>query len=50
MEQMIIGLLKVLCPQLKAMAANTSNPVDDIVVNIICMIADTEEMAGKKGG
>lgn len=42
MEKVIIGLLKVLCPHLKAMAANTSNPVDDIVVNIICMIAGYE--------
>ena len=39
MEKIIIGLLKVLCPHLKAMAANTSSPIDDIVVNIICMIA-----------
>lgn len=39
MEKLIIGLLKVLCPALKEMAANTSNPIDDIVVNIICMIA-----------
>lgn len=45
MEKLIIGLLRVLCPHLKAMAKNTSNPVDDIVVNIICMIAgrETEE-------
>lgn len=42
MEHLIIGLLKVLCPQLKAMAKNTANPVDDIVVNIICMIAGKE--------
>lgn len=39
MEKIIIGLLRVLCPVLKEMAKKTSNPVDDIVVNIICMIA-----------
>ena len=39
MEKLIVGLLRVLCPHLKAMAKNTSNPIDDIVVNIICMIA-----------
>jgi len=42
MEQMIIGLLKVLCPHLKAMAKKTATPIDDIVVNIICMIAGYE--------
>lgn len=42
MEQIIISLLKVLCPHLKAMAAKTTNPVDDIVVNIICVIAGLE--------
>ena len=47
METMIIGLLRVLCPHLKAMAANTSNPVDDIVVNIICMLGGTEEKTDK---
>jgi len=39
MEILIIGLLRVLCPHLKKMAAESKNPVDDIVVNIICMIA-----------
>ena len=39
MEKVIIGLLRVLCPHLKAMAKKTASPVDDIVVNIICMIA-----------
>ena len=39
MEQIILGLLRVLCPQLKAMAKNTSNPVDDVAVNIICMLS-----------
>lgn len=39
MENIIIGILKVLCPHLKAMAAKTASPIDDIVVNIVCMIA-----------
>jgi len=45
MENLIIGLLRLLCPHLKTMAKNTASPVDDIVVNIICMIAghDPEE-------
>ena len=47
MEKLIIGLLKVLCPHLKAMAKNTSNPIDDIVVNIICMIAGREPTEDK---
>jgi len=39
MEKLIVGLLRVLCPHLKDMAKRTENPVDDVVVNIICMIA-----------
>jgi len=50
MENMIIALLRVLCPQLQAMAQNTSNPVDDIVVNIICMIAGDETNKKLAGG
>lgn len=42
MENIIIGLLKVLCPVLRDMAAKSDNPVDDVVVNIICMIAGSE--------
>jgi len=42
MEIIIRELLKVLCPHLQAMAKNTSNPIDDIVVNIVCMIAGVE--------
>jgi len=42
MENVIKELLRVLCPHLKAMAANTSNPIDDIVINIVCMIAGEE--------
>lgn len=42
MEQLIVGILKVLCPHLKKMAAQTANPVDDIIVNIVCMIAGYE--------
>ena len=44
MEKLIIGLLRVLCPRLKAMAERTANPMDDVVVNIICMIAEKGEL------
>ena len=40
METIVIGILRVLCPHLKRMAAKTENPIDDIVVNLICMIAE----------
>lgn len=45
MEQIIVGVLRVLCPHLKKMAAKTANPVDDIVVNLLCMMAgyDSED-------
>jgi hypothetical protein len=49
MEKLIVGLLRVLCPHLRAMAQNTSNPIDDIVVNIICMVAGYEPEE-KQGG
>lgn len=39
MEELIRDLLRVLCPHLKAMAANTRNPVDNMIVAIICGIA-----------
>lgn len=48
MEQVIIGILRVLCPHLKAMAKKSASPVDDIVVNIICMIAGAEPEEGNK--
>lgn len=47
MEQLIIGLLRVLCPFLKKMAAKTENRVDDMVVNIICAIAGQEPTEDK---
>lgn len=47
MEQLIVGLLRVLCPHLKDMAARTENPVDDVVVNIICIIAGSEQTEDK---
>lgn len=37
MESLIIGLLGIFCPYLKAMAAKTGSPIDDMIVNIICM-------------
>jgi len=42
MENLIVGLLRVLCPHLKKMAAESKNPIDDIVVNIVCLIAGEE--------
>lgn len=46
MEQVIKGLLRVLCPYLKAMALKTASPVDDLVVSIICRIAGAEDEEG----
>lgn len=45
MEQIILGMLRVLCPHLKKMAAKTENPIDDIVVRLICTMvgSDTDE-------
>lgn len=45
MEKLIVGLLRVLCPYLKDMAARTKSPVDDLIVSLICRLAghDPEE-------
>jgi len=50
-DKMIIGLLRVLCPYLRAMAKKSGNTVDDTIVNIVCMIAgsDTEKTDEKEG-
>jgi hypothetical protein len=50
METLIKELLRVLCPHLRRMAANTSNPVDDIVVNIVCMMSGVNPDSKRKGG
>jgi len=43
MEQLIIDLIRLLCPYLKKMAAKTGSPIDDIVVNIICGLVDVKK-------
>lgn len=47
MDQLIVGLLRVLCPHLKKMAEQTKNPVDDVVVNIVCLIAGAKPTEDK---
>lgn len=43
-EQLVMAVLRVLCPRLREMAARTSNKVDDLVVNIICsMVSNHDE-------
>lgn len=42
MEKLIIGLLRLFCPYLKKMAAKTENPVDNLIVSIICQAVDIE--------
>lgn len=52
MENIILGLLRLFCPQLKDMAKRTANPVDDFVVNIICASVnapDPNQVTIKKG-
>ena len=36
METLVVGLLRLLCPYLIAMAKKTGTPIDDAVVRIIC--------------
>ena len=35
---LIITILKLLCPYLKDMAARTENKVDDVVVHFVCRL------------
>ncbi len=43
MEDFIIKLLRTFCPYLKAMAAKTGSPVDDIIVGILCRVAEDKK-------
>jgi len=43
MDELVFKLIKVLCPYLKDMAKRTKNPVDDIIVRIICSLADADD-------
>jgi len=37
--QLILMLLKVACPHLQKMAKVSKNPIDDIIVGLICSVA-----------
>jgi len=36
---LILQLLKVACPHLQRMAKQTPNPIDDVIVGLICSVA-----------
>ena len=38
----ILKVLKLLCPELQRMAIESVNPVDDIVVGLICALASVD--------
>jgi len=38
----IIQVLKLVCPELQRMAKASVNPVDDIVVGIVCAVAQAD--------
>lgn len=48
----ILKILKVVCPELQRMAKESVNPVDDIVVGIVCALAkaDIQPEILQKGG
>jgi len=50
--QLILQLLKIVCPHLQRMAKASANPFDDIVVGLICAVAtlDIPPEILKKGG
>jgi len=43
MEQLIIDLIRVLCPYLKKMAEKTDSPIDDMIVRIICSLVEKKK-------
>jgi hypothetical protein len=47
MEDLILKLLNLFCPYLKEMAKKTGNPVDDIIVNILCKAAEQAKTKSK---
>lgn len=40
---LVIDILRLLCPFLKEMAARTDNEVDDLVVSFICSLVTQKE-------
>jgi len=38
----ILQLLKIVCPRLQAMAKESANPFDDILVGFLCSLATLE--------
>lgn len=52
----ILQLLKVACPHLQKMAKESVNPVDDVIVGIVCSVATLDippeilSEGGKKNG
>lgn len=46
-EQLIMAILKVLCPRLRDMAARTENKIDDLVVGIICGMVSNHDSNNK---
>lgn len=43
MDTLILNLLKVFCPYLKDMAKRTANPIDDVIVRILCGLIKDED-------
>lgn len=50
MEELLINLLKILCPYLQRMAKKTASPVDDLVVRIICGAVEETDRSRENGG
>lgn len=40
--QLILMLLKVACPHLQRMAKETKNPIDDMIVGLVCSVASID--------
>lgn len=50
MENILLDLIRYFCPYLQAMAAKTADPVDDLIVKIICRITGAGNEEEQEGG
>lgn len=50
MDNILLDLIRYFCPYLKTMAVKTGDPVDDLIVKIICRITGAENDEEQEGG
>jgi len=41
-SELVINIVKLLCPELKKLAAKTDNNLDDVAVHLLCRLVNGE--------